>query len=79
VKGRSALEINRAGGLTGSRVWQPGFHDHAVRREEDLAELARYIIENPVRARLVDHVGEYALWDSVWTPFELVQSAPNRG
>jgi REP element-mobilizing transposase RayT len=34
-------------------VWQPGFHDHAVRKNEDLPALARYIVANPLRAGLV--------------------------
>jgi putative transposase len=50
----------------GRRVWQDGFHDHALRQEEDLAEVARYIVANPVRARLVERVGDYPHWDAVW-------------
>lgn len=50
----------------GSRIWQTGFHDHALRREEDLAELARYIVANPLRAGLVDRVGDYPHWDAIW-------------
>jgi len=47
-------------------VWQPSFHDHAVRSEESLTELARYTIMNPVRAGLVRNVGDYSLWDAKW-------------
>jgi REP element-mobilizing transposase RayT len=50
----------------GRRVWQDGFHDHALRPEEDLAEVARYIVANPLRAGLVERVGEYPHWDAVW-------------
>jgi len=50
----------------GRRVWQDGFHDHALRQEEDLAEVARYIVANPVRAGLVERVGDYPHWDAVW-------------
>ena len=46
--------------------WQTGFHDHAVRKEEDLRELARYIVLNPVRARLVNKVSDYPHWDAIW-------------
>lgn len=38
----------------GRPVWQNGFHDHALRQEEDLAEVARYIVANPLRAGLVE-------------------------
>jgi len=50
----------------GQRIWQPGFFDHAIRREEDARTIGQYIIANPVRAGLVDHVGEYPHWDAVW-------------
>ena len=51
----------------GRRIWQKGFHDHALRREEDLAKVAEYIILNPVRAGLVDRPEDYPHWDTVWT------------
>jgi REP element-mobilizing transposase RayT len=66
VKGRAANRINRIVGAQGSKLWQPGFHDHAVRRAEDLVGLAQYVVSNPVRAGLVHSVTDYALWDSVW-------------
>ena len=47
-------------------VWQRGFHDHAVRREEDLQALARHVVANPVRAGLVQRAGLYPHWDAVW-------------
>jgi REP element-mobilizing transposase RayT len=50
----------------GDRIWQPGFFDHAIRREEDAMAIGRYIVANPVRAGLVDHVGAYPHWDAVW-------------
>jgi len=48
------------------RFWQAGFHDHALRREEDLRAIARYIVSNPLRAGLVDSIGDYGGWDAVW-------------
>jgi REP element-mobilizing transposase RayT len=65
TKSCSARCINRRTGHTG-RLWQNGFHDHAVRKEEDLAAIARYIIANPVRAGLVRSVREYPFWDCVY-------------
>ena len=47
-------------------VWQRGFHDHALRKEEDVAGTARYVVANPVRAGLVRRVGDYPHWDAVW-------------
>ena len=59
LKGRTSHTL-------GGQPWQPNYHDHALRREEDLPATARYIVSNPVRAGLVARVGEYSLWDAVW-------------
>ena len=50
----------------GEAVWQPGFYDHALRKDEDLAAVARYIVANPLRAGLVKRLGDYPHWDAVW-------------
>lgn len=50
----------------GKGIWQKGFHDHALRRDEDLADVARYIVANPLRAGLVERLGDYPHWDAVW-------------
>ncbi|NWE49342.1 transposase [Pseudomonas gingeri] len=65
TKSRSAREINARSGRSG-RLWQKGFHDRAIRREEDLLAVARYIVANPLRAGLVTQVGDYPLWDAIW-------------
>ena len=49
-----------------SKVWQKGFHDHAIRKDEDIKAVARYIIANPLRAGLVENIGDYPFWDAVW-------------
>jgi REP element-mobilizing transposase RayT len=65
LKSRSALAINRSAGRIGP-VWQKGYHDRAVREDEDLRAMARYVVANPVRAGLVTRVGDYPLWDAIW-------------
>ena len=40
-------------------LWQDGFYDHVLRREEDSLAIAAYIVANPVRAGLVKSVTEY--------------------
>lgn len=65
IKSKSAIAINQQTGNHG-RVWQHGFHDHALRQEEDILRLARYVIANPVRAGLVRSVGQYSHWDAMW-------------
>ncbi|MDD0976633.1 REP-associated tyrosine transposase [Pseudomonas fontis] len=65
VKSRSSLALNSVRGETG-RVWQKGYHDQAVRQEDDVRCIARYIVNNPIRAGLVTRVGDYPLWDAMW-------------
>ncbi len=64
-KARSAQRVNyhlkRRGPL-----WQKAFYDHAVRKEEDVKAIARYIVANPLRAGLVDNIGDYPYWDAIW-------------
>lgn len=65
LKSYSARTLNRAIGRSG-RFWDHGFHDHALRREEAMVDVARYIVANPVRAGLVRRCGDYPYWDAVW-------------
>ena len=64
-KGRTAVAVNREMGRRGS-LWQDGFHDHALRKEEDLEQVARYVVENPIRAGMVDRVSDYPFWNAEW-------------
>lgn len=65
VKARCTHAVNRKTGRHGS-LWQTGYHDRAIRDGEDLEPIARYIINNPLRAGLVDNLGDYPLWDAWW-------------
>src|SRR5690625_3952984 len=63
IKGRSSSEIGVLLGRTGP-IWQDGYHDRALRSEEQLLPVARYIVANPLRAGLVERLGDYPLWDA---------------
>lgn len=65
LKNLSARRINASRGAVGP-LWQAGFHDRALRVEEDVVGVARYVVANPVRAGLVARVGEYPFWDAKW-------------
>ena len=65
IKSFSTRSINRTVGRSGP-VWQKGFYDHALRDEENLAAVARYIVANPLRAGLTPSVSNYPLWDAIW-------------
>lgn len=47
-------------------LWMPGFHDHALRKEDDMRSVAHYIVANPIRAGLVSRASDYPFWDAVW-------------
>jgi REP element-mobilizing transposase RayT len=64
-KARSALAVNRHLHRQGP-LWQKAFYDHALRDEDDIRGIARYIVANPLRAGLVDGLGQYAFWDAKW-------------
>lgn len=64
LKGRSSRAVNVLLDRRG-RLWQPGFHDHALWREEDRVAVARYVLGNPLRGGLVVDIGDYPHWDSV--------------
>jgi putative transposase len=66
LKGYTARRIKERIDLGGDPLWQEGYHDHALRREEDLQAAARYVVANPLRAKLVERLGDYPLWDAIW-------------
>jgi putative transposase len=65
LKARSTQAINQRCGFSG-RLWQAGYHDRAIRQEDDIQTIARYVVANPLRARLVRQIGDYPHWDAVW-------------
>jgi len=56
----------RKAGIKRGPVWQAGYYDRALRRDEDVLIAARYIVANPLRAGLVRRIGDYPHWDAVW-------------
>ena len=48
-------------------LWQKGFHDRILRNGESSESIARYILENPIRAGLTAAWGEYPYaWSDVY-------------
>jgi REP element-mobilizing transposase RayT len=64
LKALSAKAVSHKGDK--AQVWARGFHDHALRRDESIREVARYIIANPLRAGIVSHPLDYPYWDTAW-------------
>ena len=57
VKSRTTREWWAHGG--GGALWQRSFYDHGIRGSRDFDETVRYIVENPVKAGLVEDWAEY--------------------
>jgi putative transposase len=43
----------------GGRLWQSSYYDHVLRDDESVIAVARYILENPLRAGLARAVEDY--------------------
>ena len=57
LKSFTASRLGMAGVQT--PVWQPGYHDHGLRDDEDYRSRLRYVIQNPLRAGLAHRVEDY--------------------
>jgi len=58
IKGASAHKINRALSRKG-KVWQTESFDRVLRTSEKLDEKMRYVLDNPLRKRLVSKASDY--------------------
>jgi REP element-mobilizing transposase RayT len=45
-------------------LWQKSYFDRTLRPQERVADVIRYLINNPVRAGLVDRPAQYPHWGS---------------
>jgi len=54
LKGYTAYEANRLLSRT-AQFWPRESHDHWVRNSDELRRIVEYVINNPVKAKLVDH------------------------
>ena len=53
--------------------WQKGFYDHIIRSEEEFWDQVYYVLNNPIRAGLVEEWPQYPfIGSSLWTIEELV-------
>jgi putative transposase len=57
IKGCSS----RACGI--GRLWQPNYFDRRLRREDDLGTAIRYVLQNPLKAQLVDDLRRWPWWN----------------
>lgn len=47
-------------------LWGRGFRNRALRADEDPVQVARELVGAPLRAGLVQRLGDYAYWNAAW-------------
>lgn len=62
LSARAVEERHRINGW----LWGRGFHDRALRDEESMRSVARYLVATPLRLGLARRIGDYPYWDAVW-------------
>ena len=60
IKGNASFTINQLLGGKG-RLWQHESYDHLVRNEEEFRNIIWYILNNPVKAGLVENWMDYPM------------------
>ena len=66
-KQRVVYSLREDHGVRG--VWQEGFHDWVLRSDQITEDVVRYILNNPIRAGLVEKPGDYPF---SWSTYPLV-------
>jgi putative transposase len=61
----TAYELKKRYEIDGP-IWQSAYHNKTLGRDEDIRSVARYIIAHPLRAELVERIGEYSHWNATW-------------
>ncbi len=67
MKRHTALEANKLLGRIGP-FWQDESYDHVIRDAEDLARIIEYVLDNPVKAGLVDKRND---WEWSFSNYEV--------
>jgi REP element-mobilizing transposase RayT len=64
-KGYTGREANKLLHRTGEAFWQPEAFDHWIRNDEEHSRCCRYVVNNPVKARLCAAPEDWR-WSSAW-------------
>jgi REP element-mobilizing transposase RayT len=65
LKRFTAREANKMLQRTGQEFWQPESYDHWIRNDEEHTRCCRYVVNNPVKARLCQTPEQWG-WSSAW-------------
>lgn len=65
MKQRTTRAVHRQQAATG-KLWEGVFEERALAVDEDVTEAARRMVARPLRAGLVQKIGDYPFWDAIW-------------
>lgn len=65
MKAAAGVQVNRMLARAGP-LWATAFHGYPLDEAEDLRSVARRLVASPLREGLVERIGDYPFWDSVW-------------
>ena len=51
--------------IEGNPLWQKDYYEHILRENEDTIQVIKYILNNPVRKRIVAEYGDYPFLGSL--------------
>ncbi|HXX23603.1 MAG TPA: transposase [Terriglobia bacterium] len=74
IKSLTKKAINKTRGTPGRAVWQPNYHEHVIRNENELQRIREYICNNPLRwpsdrenparqSDAADEIADIVSWD----------------
>lgn len=65
MKTRTTRAVHRQQAATG-KLWDVAFEERPLAADEDVTHAARCLVARPLRAGLVQKIGDYPFWDAVW-------------
>jgi REP element-mobilizing transposase RayT len=65
MRQRSSRAVKR---LAGFRLWQDGYFERVLRRNEDIPVAAQYIFDNPVREKLIERARDWPYSGGILRP-----------
>jgi putative transposase len=63
VKAITAKELNLLRSRPGITVWQKGYYESELSNDWAVADACAYIINNPIRAGIVQSISDYPYWN----------------
>lgn len=58
-KQKTGFAYRRKSSAPAGKLWQSGYYDHVLRRDENLQSVLQYVFNNPVRKQMVSHFMDY--------------------